>query len=133
MRALALALVLVAGCTEPPRDGALACGSNAAHPCPDGYDCVEGRCYVVSHVFDMSAAMESHDMTLPPSPSSDMDDPDQGQGCGTVGQPCCIYACTVGLVCTFSDISCGLPGFCRASSEAAGYLCSDGSSCGPCP
>lgn len=65
MRWAALALLL-ASCTAPPRDGALACGSKAGHSCPDGFRCTDGRCYVAGHVFDdMSVAIEPEDLAAP--------------------------------------------------------------------
>lgn len=50
MRALAIGLVaLVGGCASLPDDGVLACAPDVAHPCPDGFDCIEGHCFRHGH------------------------------------------------------------------------------------
>jgi hypothetical protein len=63
MRATAaVALLVLAGCPAPPADGALKCGGKAAHRCPDGYGCVEGRCWAAGHEFDMAVELPPEDM-----------------------------------------------------------------------
>lgn len=66
LAAAALVLLAAAGCAEPPADGALACGSNAAHSCPASFSCVAGRCYRAGHApEDMTAAVADEDMAAP--------------------------------------------------------------------
>jgi hypothetical protein len=99
MKALVLAALLASSCTTPPPDGALPCGPNRAHPCPAGYGCTDGRCFVTGHVFDdMSVAIAAEDLA-PPSPPDLLELADLAPGpaadlspltCGAAaGQPCC--------------------------------------------
>jgi hypothetical protein len=56
MRWRVLLFLLASSCPAPPGDGALLCGTTAEHACPDGFRCVEGRCYTNGHVFDLGQA-----------------------------------------------------------------------------
>jgi hypothetical protein len=71
MRAVALALACASlvSCASLPMDGALQCGPDPAHACPDGFDCVDSRCYRHGHgpgdAADLSA--EVADLSMPGS------------------------------------------------------------------
>ena len=85
MRALAIALTcgllasgllacgLFASCAALPMDGALQCGPDPAHPCPDGFDCVDSRCYRHGHGPGAAAADLSDEVADLSMPASDVD------------------------------------------------------------
>ena len=62
MRSIALSLALVAGCASLPDDGALMCGPDPAHQCPEGFHCavhnaMDNRfCYLNGHDPDLAMA-----------------------------------------------------------------------------
>lgn len=64
MRWAALVLLLATSCPAPPGDGALKCAANSAHQCPGGYNCIDGRCYVAGHVFDLAVPAELEDLAV---------------------------------------------------------------------
>ena len=92
-------LALVSGCADLPVDGALRCGPDAAHPCPDGFDCLEGQCYRHGHGPDLSVATEgdmAQSIGVPDGGAS----PDLLPACGASGEPCCASSmCGAGLAC----------------------------------
>ena len=57
---LALLASVLGGCAALPDDGALMCNPSPARACPEGYSCVDGRCYRKGHgpVFDLSMATD---------------------------------------------------------------------------
>ena len=62
MRSILLSLAFVAGCASLPDDGALMCGPDPSHQCPDGFHCAvhnpmtDGFCYRDGHDPDLGMA-----------------------------------------------------------------------------
>lgn len=67
MRGVVIALFAFSGCAPLPQDGAVLCGPDPTHACPEGFDCIAGACYRHGHhpaeMTDMGAS-ESADMTV---------------------------------------------------------------------
>ncbi len=95
----AISLALASGCADLPADGALQCGPDPAHPCPDGFDCLDGQCYRHGHGPDLSVA-DNGDMARETSNLDGGATEDLLPACGASGQPCCATnQCGTGLAC----------------------------------
>lgn len=131
MRALlfTLAALSIAGCADLPADGALQCGPDPAHACPDNFQCIADRCYRNGHGPDASASigdMAPTDLDGGGQAGGSGDGggaggggttsmPDMAQpACGVTGTACCSAplapctnpgtTCSTGNVCIANDV-----------------------------